>query len=107
MEILTTRDLRKFLAEVMVDVRTGKVKPHEAQAIAKLSSQINQSLSIEVNAALRQGIERGSYVDVEPLRIANQSVDEGMAWCDQCDGQVSLEDARACKSPHCSLRKAA
>lgn len=106
-EILTTRDLRRFLAEVMVDVRSGKVKPHEAQAIAKLSSQINQSLSIEVNAALRQGMERGAYVDVEPLKIANQAIEDGNVWCDQCDGQVSIEDARNCKSQHCSVRKAA
>lgn len=72
MEIQTTRDLRRFLLDVMVDVRSGKVKSQEAQAIAKLSAQINQSLSIEVNAALRQGIEKGAYVDVAPLMLADR-----------------------------------
>jgi Zn finger protein HypA/HybF involved in hydrogenase expression len=108
MEILTTRDLRKFLADVMVDVRSGKVKPHEAQAIAKLSSQINQSLSIEVNAALRQGLEQGAYVEATPMRLAApaNSDSDGMIWCDQCDSRVELEDARSCKSPHCKAKAA-
>lgn len=102
MEIVTTRDLRKFLADVMVDVRNGKVKPHEAQAIAKLSAQINQSLSFEVTTAIRQGLRKGETIETEPISIGND--DKNTVWCDQCDGRVSWEEAAGCKSAFCSLK---
>jgi Zn finger protein HypA/HybF involved in hydrogenase expression len=101
MDIRTTRDLRKFLADVMVDVRNEKVSPIQAGAIAKLSAQINQSLSIEVNAALKQGLEQGAYVEAEPMRLSDEGDREGMVWCEQCDARVAIADAQVCKSPHC------
>lgn len=107
MEILTTRDLRKFLAEVMVDVRTGTVEPVQAQAIAKLSAQINQSLALEINASFRKGVEKADFVDVEPLKIASEAAEDGKVWCDQCDDRIAVAEAAGCKSPHCSFRKSA
>lgn len=106
MDILTTRDLRKFLADVMVDVRSGKVKPHEAQAIAKLSAQINQSLAFEVNTAIRQGLKRGEIIESEPLSIGSDDIHtEDKVWCDQCDARVLMSEAQGCKSQHCSIKK--
>lgn len=105
MEMRTTRDLRKFLADTMVMVRDGKCTASDANAIAKLSSQINQSLAIEVNAAVRQGIEQGAYVENAPMRLTDDSPSAGSkTWCDQCDASVSSEDAETCRSPHCSLK---
>jgi hypothetical protein len=106
MEIRTTRDLRAFLAETMVLVRSGKCTANDANAIAKLSSQINQSLAIEVNAALRQGLDKGAFIDGNPLRLADDRAADMTqeAWCDQCDGRVTLEDAASCRSRVCSLR---
>lgn len=109
MEIVTTRDLRRFLVDVMVDVRDGKVKSHEAQAIANLAAKVNQSLSIEVSAALKQGLEQGAYVDAEPMLLATpQGGDaQGMIWCEQCDKRVAVDAARSCKSQHCKAKAAA
>lgn len=52
-EIKTAGDLRMFLAQLLVDIREGKINPTQAQAAAKLAAQINQSLAVEVNTALQ------------------------------------------------------
>lgn len=48
----TAGELRGFLAGVLEDVRSGKMDANRANAIAKVSAQINQSLQVEVSTAL-------------------------------------------------------
>jgi hypothetical protein len=43
-------ELREMLMSVIDSVREGKVEPDDANAIAKLAAQINQSLKIEIDA---------------------------------------------------------
>jgi hypothetical protein len=53
MEIRTTGDLRGFLGETLLGIRDGTIDKSKAEAIAKVASQINLSLSVEVNAAIQ------------------------------------------------------
>lgn len=43
-------ELREMLLGVIDSVKAGKVEPENANAIAKLAAQINQSLKIEIDA---------------------------------------------------------
>lgn len=43
-------ELREMLMSVIDSVREGKVAPEDANAIAKVAAQINQSLKIEIDA---------------------------------------------------------
>lgn len=119
MQIRTAGELRGFLASIMVGVRDGKVECGQAAAISKIAAQINQSLAVEVNTALqleKMGKDRpvaGSMLigsltdDADAPQLALESDQDGLVWCDQCDGRVSPEDAAGCKSRHCSLKAAA
>ena len=49
-EIKNTADVRKFLAEVMVDVRYGHCEVNVAEAVADVAAQFNHSLSLELKA---------------------------------------------------------
>lgn len=122
MDIKTTRDLRKFLADTMVMVRDKKVDPTQANAIAKLCAQVNNSLAIEVNAAVKRGVspsENGS-----PLALTDETPtpdpvnddlidppstrdfgDSKEVWCDQCDELVPVAEAAKCKSKFCKAGK--
>jgi hypothetical protein len=116
-QIRTAGELRGFLASIMVGVRDGKVECGQAAAISKIAAQINQSLAVEVNTALqleKMGKDRpvaGSMLigslrddpDVPPP-LALETDQDGLIWCDQCDGRVSPDDAAGCKSRHCSLK---
>ena len=53
MKIKTAGDLRSFLADVMVGIRDGNIDYQDATAISKVAAQINNSLAVEVNTALR------------------------------------------------------
>ena len=46
--ITTTGDLRTFLVEVMLDVRSGKTDPDNARSIVKLAGQVNESIYAEL-----------------------------------------------------------
>lgn len=121
MKIRTAGNLRGFLADIMVGIRDGKVGCAEAGAISKVAAQINQSLAVEINTALqleKMGKDRpiagsmliGGVDDPDepdaPLQLtAVPKVDQdGLIWCDQCDGRVSPDEAAVCKSRHCSLK---
>ncbi len=110
MKIRTAGDLRSFLVDVLHDIRSGAIEPSQAQAISKVTAQINQSLSIEVNAAV---LLKGAGNDAQTtgrLIIGQDSAapaldadKDGLVWCEQCDERVPLDDARNCKSQYCPL----
>jgi hypothetical protein len=114
MNIKTAGDLRGFLASVMIDIRAGDVDASQANAISKIAAQINQSLAVEVNAALqleRMGKDRSmaglmliAAHEEGRNQLPNAFASDGMAWCDQCDARIKLDDARSCKSKYCTLR---
>lgn len=128
----TAGELRGFLADVLIGIQNGTVDTNKANAIAKVSAQINQSLAVEVNTALqleRMGGERavaGSMViahhgdEITPaLPVAENDVakpviafappkhDGEKIWCDQCDMNVTVGQAVSCKSAHCKAKAAA
>ena len=115
MTIKTAGDLRGFLADVLVGIRSGSIDVDEANAIAKVSAQINQSLAVEVNTALQLQKMGKGHPEAGSMLIANGSSmalepaveDGGGAWCNQCDMRVSANKAAGCKSKHCSLKIAA
>lgn len=45
-----TGELRETLISAIEDVKSGKMDPNKANAIAKLASQINESLKVELDA---------------------------------------------------------
>lgn len=114
MTIRTAGDLRGFLANIMVDIRAGEVDAAQANAISKIASQINQSLAVEVNAALqmeKMGKDRSlaglmiiASEESAHNALPNAFASDGTAWCDQCDARVPIDEAKACKSKFCSLR---
>ena len=115
MRIKTAGDLRGFLADVMIGIRAGSIDSSQAMAISKVAAQINQSLSVEVNTALqleRMGKDApvaGSMLigraDGSNDKTAALAIDQdGLVWCDQCDGRISPDDATTCKSRHCPIR---
>lgn len=124
----TAGELRGFLAEVLIGIQSGAIDTNKANAIAKVSAQINQSLAVEVNTALqleRMGGERavaGSMViahhgDDTPVIAAPANEDKPAAkpvtfappksekiWCGQCDTNVTPGEAVGCKSAHCKAK---
>lgn len=52
-QLRTAGELRGFLSEVLVGIRSGTIDSAKAHAIAKISAQINASLSVEVETALQ------------------------------------------------------
>ena len=109
MGIKTTRDLRRFLADTMVQVRDGDVDHQAANAISKLCAQINNSLALEVKAAMSAGLSVGAANAVPALTDESEAPKGSLdslppdreVWCDQCDGMVKVSDARNCKSKFC------
>lgn len=49
--IQSSGDIRRFLAQTMVDIRTGAVSVDKGLAIAAMSKEITASLQAEVNVA--------------------------------------------------------
>ncbi len=109
--IKTAGDLRGFLADVLVGIRNGSVDTDEANAIAKVAAQINQSLAVEVNTTLqlqRMGKDQpvaGSMMltNGNPAALETFADDAGK-WCEQCDKRVSPQQIAACKSQFCKAR---
>jgi hypothetical protein len=111
MKIKTAGDLRGFLADVMVGIRDGTIDYQDAVAISKVAAQINNSLAVEVNTALRLsamgkdhpvagsmaigGVEQGSEQIEQAPKI----------WCSQCEKNVSQTKADTCQSAHCKAGK--
>ena len=56
--IKTTGELREFLTEIMVRVKTGHINVAEAAQITKTAAQINESFYAETKIA-RTAIEMG------------------------------------------------
>lgn len=131
----TAGELRGFLADVLIGIQSGAIDTNKANAIAKVSAQINQSLAVEVNTALqleKMGGGRsvaGSMViahhesdgtvmtlpapeapgDTVPVTVKFTAPkrDNDKVWCDQCDLNVTVGQAVACKSVHCKAKAAA
>lgn len=112
-KIKTAGDLRTFLADVLIDIRNGAIDADQASAISKVAAQINNSLAVEVNTALRlasmgkdhpvagsMAIGGPDTFQTSPIGIAA----DGTVWCEQCEALVKEEDAKLCKSRHCSVR---
>jgi hypothetical protein len=111
--IKTAGDLRGFLAEVMQDIRRGNIEADQANAISKVAAQINNSLAVEVNTALRlaqmgkdQPIAGAMLIGAadDPRNALPAPDADGLIWCDQCDERVTEADALGCKSPHCKVK---
>ena len=70
----TAGELRGFLADVLVGIKDGTIDANKANAIAKVSAQINQSLSVEVNTALQmERLGKGSALPGSMI-IAGEAV---------------------------------
>ena len=111
-QIKTAGDLRSFLADVLVDIRAGSIDADQASAISKVAAQINNSLAVEVNTALRLASMGKDHPVAGSMRIGNADPardalpngdQDGLIWCAQCDKRVSEDQALACKSPHCKV----
>lgn len=108
MSIKTSGELRGFLADILVGIRDGKVDVEEANAIAKVAGQINQSLAVEVKAAVemqrlgKDAAAAGTMKIADDTQAALAAPEE--KWCDQCDKLVSHERARNCTSKFCKVR---
>lgn len=58
-KIATTAQLREFLANMMLGVRSGDIKVDEAGKIVKLAEKINESFYAELKVAqINQQLER-------------------------------------------------
>lgn len=49
--IRTSGDVRRCLAQTMMDIRTGEISVDKAQSIASLAKEITASLQVEINVA--------------------------------------------------------
>lgn len=49
--IRTSGDIRRTLAQAMIDIRTGDLDISRGQVMAQLAKEINSSLQVEVNIA--------------------------------------------------------
>lgn len=111
MAIKTAGELRGFLADVLLAIRSGDVDVEQANAIAKVAAQINGSLAVEAKTAIelkRIGTGGQQHV-VGSTQIASGDLESIRAeeWCEQCEARVTAEDASKCKAKFCKLRKAA
>lgn len=105
--IKTAGELRGFLADILVGIRDGKVDVEEAQAIAKVAGQINQSLAVEVKAAIEMQRLGKDAPQAGTMKIADETKALPPAeetWCEQCDKRVSEEAVAACGSRFCKAR---
>lgn len=108
--IKTAGDLRGFLADVLVGIRSGSVDVEEANAISKVAAQITSSLAVEVNTAL-QLQKMGKDHPVAGTMLIRQEGSEPIpiedaSWCEQCEKRVSAAQARACRDSHCKAKAA-
>jgi hypothetical protein len=124
MEIKTTGDLRGFLGETLIGIRDGSIDKNKADAIAKVASQINQSLSVEVNAAIQlKKLGEGDTVAGSMLLTSDATFPASkkalptkeqdplgfkartdLIWCSQCDRRQSPEFVQLCDSKLCKAK---
>lgn len=101
MTIKTAGDLRGFLAEVLVEIKSGTVDVEKANAISKVAAEINRSIATEVQTALqlqrmdRSGDEPGSLLISSHLTPV---------WCVQCERRVTANEAATCTSKFCKAQ---
>lgn len=107
MSIKTAGELRAFLADILVGIKNGDIDVDEANAIAKVAGQINQSLAVEAKTAIElQKMGENGHV-AGSMQIASGEVSSITAtdqWCDQCEARVTASNAAGCKSKYCSLK---
>ena len=129
-QLRTAGDLRGFLADVLIDIREGRIDTDQANAIGKVAAQINQSLATELATALKvkelsgEEVVPGSLVlgstEIAPERAqlaqpvegerGNVTAIQGGAqkrWCSQCERNVGAQEATACGSQFCKAKAAA
>lgn len=104
MPIRTAGDLRAFLTDVMVGIKNGDVEADAANAISKIAHQINQSIATEIGTALQLEKMGKGHLAGSMLIGSASYAPETDRWCDQCDANISTENAAACKSRFCKLR---
>lgn len=109
MTIRTAGELRGFLAEVLQGIRSGAVDVEEAKAIAQVASQINNSLAVEVSAAIqlqKMGVDQAAAGNMLLTSgdTAEAAPAEQSRWCEQCEANVSMAEAVGCKSPFCKVK---
>lgn len=132
--ITTAGELRGFLADVLTDLRSKRLTPEEANAIAKVAGEITRSLAVEAATALHGGVKDhvpgsmviANHADPEPqlpspevpcdskarepvARILphNPNADPDKVWCEQCEMKVTVGQAVSCKSKFCKAKEAA
>ena len=78
--IRTSGDIRRLLAQTMVDVKSGELDVNKGMAIAALSKEITASLQAEVNVAkvrvamLNSGQSIGNLTHLGKMIIEDNSV---------------------------------
>jgi hypothetical protein len=125
MEIKTTGDLRGLLGQTLVGIRDGTIDKSKADAIAKVASQINQSLSVEVNAAISlrklgddhpiagsMKLTSTAKLPKPKKALPTQKEDPlafkcrtDLVWCEQCDRRQSPEMIGICNSSLCPVKE--
>lgn len=110
-KIETAGDLRAFLADVMVGIRDGNIDYQDAGAISKVAAQINNSLAVEVNTALRLAsmgkdspVAGSMRIGGSPREVGELAPPDPMVWCQQCDKQVRRSAAKDCTDAHCKVK---
>lgn len=109
MAIKTAGELRGFLADILLGIRSGDIDVEQANAIAKVSAQINSSLAVEAKTAIElQKMGKDKY-HAGAMQIASGDIEAITTdeWCDQCEARVAASDVATCKSKFCKLRKVA
>lgn len=108
--IKTSGDFRGFLTDIMIGIRDGTVEADDANAIARVASQVNQSLAVEVKAAVELQRLGKDASPAGAMQIADSgSTSPAIAqdvWCEQCDKRVSKDAAEACGDRFCKARAA-
>ncbi len=77
--IRTTGDVRRIIAQTMLDVRSGTIDASRAQAVAQLAKELNSSLQAEVNVAKTllllkdNGVTVGNVAQLGHLAVEDES----------------------------------
>lgn len=76
--IKTTGDLRNALADTLVKVESGKIKPEDARMIHKLAHAINDSFFAESKIAalqlqLQQPVQKFGGMEISPDNVVQLS----------------------------------
>lgn len=106
MSIKTAGELRGFLADILLSIKSGDIDVAEATAIAKVAGQINQSLAVEAKTAIElKRMGEGGHVAGSML-IASGDIEaiNGPNWCDQCERKRTPAQVAACEDKFCKAR---